>query len=94
LARIFGGNQKNTFYHHLLRWRLCYFSYSVDMLVFHACSNKKSSHTQQLIVHIKIVFIWKFISSRHHTSKSRKTTIVSTHQSIVKDKHLYSYMDY
>jgi len=60
LARIFGGNQKNTFYHHLLRWRLCYFSYSMDMLVFHACSNQKSSHTQQLIVHIKIAFIWKF----------------------------------
>jgi hypothetical protein len=34
-------------YHHLLRWRPCYFSYSMNMLIFHACSNQKPFHTQE-----------------------------------------------
>ena len=49
---------KNSFYHNLLRWRLCYFSHSMVMLVFHTCSNQKPSHTQWLV--LKSAYVSRF----------------------------------
>ena len=53
------GNQKIKFYHHLLRWRPCYFLYSMDNLLFHACSNHKniSYAGKSLTIYIKAIFI-------------------------------------
>jgi hypothetical protein len=45
LARTTDYNKKKIFYHYLLTWRPCYFSYSMDMLVLRACSNQKPFHT-------------------------------------------------
>jgi len=35
---------KKTFYYCLLTWIPCYFLYSMNMLVFHACFNQKPFH--------------------------------------------------
>ena len=39
LARTIGENKKKVFYRYLLMLKPCYFPYSMDMLVFHTCSN-------------------------------------------------------
>ena len=36
--------KERMFYRGLLAWMVCYFPYSMDILVFHACSNQKPFH--------------------------------------------------
>ena len=84
--------KKKKLYLNLLPWMPCCFPCSMDMRAptrKHSISWKIIDSPHQSRPHKKILFSWYIISQ-----KLQRTTIALTHQSTVKDKHLYFGLDY